>query len=127
MRRIGIPIPSRFLFQGILLGLNVQPIFKFLRVTLLLDMVLNISASHPLLIRSLMDLFLGAKCSIKNSSNFCDNFSNKLHCTSVRCWHWFSINLFKPDFSYLSSKIACNLLVEVQTFSIRLFLLCKQS
>ena len=52
-----------------------------------------------------------------NSSNFYNNFSNSFHCTSVRCWNWFSITLFKYELSYLEYKITRNHLVEVRTCS----------
>ena len=51
-------IINHYLPQGILLGLNVQPPFwKFPFVPSVLDMVLNILASHHILTRNLLDLF----------------------------------------------------------------------
>ena len=52
-----------------------------------------------------------------NFSIFCNSFSNSLRFIYVRCWHLFSISLFKSSFSYLESKITRNLLLEVRTCS----------
>ena len=60
MQMMGAPIMSNLIFQGFLLGPNVQLIFKiFLCVPLVLDMVLKISVSHHFLVKSLLGLFLG--------------------------------------------------------------------
>ena len=51
MQRMGLPILGRFLFQVLVLELNVQlPFLKFLNVLLVLDMVYNILSLYPLLV-----------------------------------------------------------------------------
>ena len=53
-----LPILNHLLPRGILVELDVQPLFlTLLRVTLVLDIVATILASRPLLNQSLMDLF----------------------------------------------------------------------
>ena len=46
-----------------------------------------------------------------NSSIFCDSLSNPLHCFSVKSWNLFFVTFFLSIFSYLASKILCNILV----------------
>ena len=62
-----------------------------------------------------VSVFQMLSVTFNNSSNFCNNFDNSLCYTSVRCWYWFYITLFKSDFYYSASKIKRNCLEEVQT------------
>ena len=88
---MGLPIMSCLLFELILVKINVQIIFKtFLDVTLVLDMVSNILASHTLLVQSLMDLCFQVPIVLSNNSSiFCNTFRNSLCYVSVKCWNLF--------------------------------------
>ena len=54
---------------------------------------------------------------LNSSSDFCNKFSNSLHCVIVKCWHWFPITLCKCTFSYLAYNITRNCFVPVHTWS----------
>ena len=57
--------------RGLLIGINVKPLFgKISHVPLVLGMVASILASHPLLTRSILDIFPGANCFIENHQTY---------------------------------------------------------
>ena len=47
---------------------------------------------------------------------FCNKLSKKLCWSSVECWYFYFVTLFKFVFSYLESKIVCNHFLEVRIF-----------
>ena len=65
--------------------------------------------------KSTGSIFQVPSVSLNNYSNFCNHFSNSLHCVIVRFLHWVSITLCKSACSYLASNITRNCLVSVRT------------
>ena len=72
-------------------------------------------------------IFQVPSVTLKNYSNFCNNLSNLSSFSSIKCWHWFLVTLFKSTFSYLASKITRNFLYKYWIFLLHIISLRNNS